>query len=93
MDKTGLSYARLLIDIPANGAFSSFIDFVNDRDVVVRLQVEYEWKPIKYQHYRMYGHKEEHCRNKALIRKEWRKVPMQPKQEKEFAESSNTIQS
>jgi len=36
-DKTRLNYARLLIDIPFNGEFPSFIDFVNDRDVVVRL--------------------------------------------------------
>jgi len=42
MEKTRLSYARLLIDIPVEGSFPEFIDFVNDQDLVVRLRVEYE---------------------------------------------------
>ncbi|KAJ8421822.1 hypothetical protein Cgig2_000991 [Carnegiea gigantea] len=31
-----IQYARLLIDIPLNGAFPIYIEFVNDMDVVVR---------------------------------------------------------
>ncbi|KAJ8433453.1 hypothetical protein Cgig2_014494 [Carnegiea gigantea] len=91
MEKTRLSYARFLIETPVDEAFPNFINFVNDQDVVVRLQVKYEWKPIKCQHCRMYGHKEDECRKKTIIRKEWRKVPMQTEQEREIVESSNNI--
>ena len=41
-DKTMLNYARLLIDIPIKGDFPSFIDFINDHDVAMRVQLEYE---------------------------------------------------
>ncbi|KAJ8419599.1 hypothetical protein Cgig2_000942 [Carnegiea gigantea] len=44
-------------------------------------------------HCRMYGYKEEECKKKTIIRKEWRKVPMQTKQERKIAESNNNIQS
>ncbi|KAJ8427433.1 hypothetical protein Cgig2_005277 [Carnegiea gigantea] len=37
----------------------------------------------------VYGHYEEDCRKKITTRQEWRKVPLQPAQEKETAESSN----
>ena len=61
MEKTRLHHAGVSIEIPIEDDFLSFIDFVNDQDVVVRLQVEYERKPIKCHHCRMYGHKEEEC--------------------------------
>ncbi|KAJ8435839.1 hypothetical protein Cgig2_003862 [Carnegiea gigantea] len=34
MEKTRLSYARLLIDILVDGFFHEFIDFINDQDVI-----------------------------------------------------------
>ncbi|KAJ8434051.1 hypothetical protein Cgig2_004631 [Carnegiea gigantea] len=68
MDKTRLNYAKLLIDIPIKGEFPSFIDLINDQDVVVRVQLEYKWKPIKCQHCRMYGYNEEDCRKKISTR-------------------------
>jgi len=70
MDKTRLNYARLLIDIAIKGDFPGFIDFINDQDVVMRVQLEYEWKPIKCQHCRMYGHNEEDCIKKTSTRRE-----------------------
>ncbi|KAJ8420152.1 hypothetical protein Cgig2_019165 [Carnegiea gigantea] len=76
---------KLLMEIPVDGAFPRFIDFINDEEVVVRLQVEYEWNPIKCHYCRMYGHKEEECMKKTNVRKEWRKVPTQPDQEREIA--------
>jgi len=75
-DKTRLNYARLLIDIPIKGDFPNFVDFINDQDVVMRVQLEYEWRPIKCQHCKMYGHSEVDCRKKTSIRQEWRKVQM-----------------
>jgi len=89
MDKTRLNYASLLIDIPVNVEFPNFIDFVNDQEVVVRLQRDCEWKPIKCPHCRVYGHHEDDFRKKTSARQEWRKVPMQLAQEKETEESSN----
>ncbi|KAJ8421596.1 LOW QUALITY PROTEIN: hypothetical protein Cgig2_020785 [Carnegiea gigantea] len=71
MEKTRLSYARLLIDIPVEGSFPEFIDFVNNQDLV------YEWKPIKCNHCKMFGHLEEECRKKARTRREWREAQNQ----------------
>jgi len=31
MDKTLLSYARLLIDIPLDGPFMDYVDYINDK--------------------------------------------------------------
>ncbi|KAJ8419287.1 hypothetical protein Cgig2_016815 [Carnegiea gigantea] len=72
MEKARLKYARLLIEIPVDDTFPRYIEFVNDQEVVVRQQMEYEWKPIKCLHYRMYGQIEEECRKKAINRQEWR---------------------
>ena len=70
LEKTKLHYARLLIDIKLKDSFPDFIEFVNDYDVVVRLQAEYEWKPIKCQHCKMFGHNEEDCKKKTNVRQE-----------------------
>ena len=70
MEKTRLTYASLLIDIPIKGELPSFIDFINDQDVGVRVQLEYYRKPIKCQHCRMYGHNEEDCIKKTSTRRE-----------------------
>ena len=43
-----------------------YLDFVNDHDVVVRLRVEYEWKPLKCGHCSMFGHKEEERTKKTV---------------------------
>ncbi|KAJ8420990.1 hypothetical protein Cgig2_010629 [Carnegiea gigantea] len=68
------SYAALVNPDEVDGPFPEFIDFVNDQDVVVRLRVEYEWKPLKCNHCKMFGHIEEECRKKVKTRREWREV-------------------
>jgi len=45
-----LHYARLLIEMSLEGNFLEFIEFLNDKDVLVRQQVKYEWKPIYCTH-------------------------------------------
>jgi len=75
--------------MPMDDAFLDSIDFINDQEVVVRLQVEYEWKPIKCQQWRIFGHKDEEGRKKPNVRKEWRRKPTQPVQEMEEADLSN----
>ena len=43
MEKTYLNYARLLIDIPFEGPFLEYVDYINDKGVVTRQQVPFEW--------------------------------------------------
>ncbi|KAJ8421570.1 hypothetical protein Cgig2_032980 [Carnegiea gigantea] len=42
---------------------------------------------------RMYGHKEEECRKKTFVGKEWRKVLVQTEQERNIPKPSNNFQS
>ncbi|KAJ8419746.1 hypothetical protein Cgig2_019154 [Carnegiea gigantea] len=70
-EKSALSYARLLIEIPLNGPFPKHIDFVNDWDVIVRQKVTYEWKLTQCSFYQMLGLEELNCRKKAKTRQEW----------------------
>ncbi|KAJ8437403.1 hypothetical protein Cgig2_008756 [Carnegiea gigantea] len=86
MEKTRLTYARLLIEMPVDDTVPGYIEFVNDQEVVVRLEVKYKWKPLKCLHCRIYGHIEEDCRKKVSNRQEWREVPAQTSQSRGEAE-------
>ncbi|KAJ8426050.1 hypothetical protein Cgig2_011267 [Carnegiea gigantea] len=44
--------------------FSDFIEIINEHNVVMRQKVEYDWKPTKCSHCRMYGHSAEEYRKK-----------------------------
>lgn len=75
-NKEILSYARLQIDIKLNSSFPEFIDFVDERGVLVRQSVNYEWRPLKCDTCKMYGHATLDCRNKLGAKWVWRpKVP------------------
>ena len=74
LDKTFLNYARVLIDMPIDGAFPEFVEFINKHGVLVRQHVRYEWKPIKCPHYLMYRHTEPDYRKKPKPRQEWRPI-------------------
>ena len=57
------------------------VEFVNDQDVVVRVPVHYEWKPIKCTHCQMYGHLDSECRKQNLppkTKQVWRPVAKPP---------------
>ena len=73
-----LKFARLLIDIPLGGDFPAHVDFVNDKGVIVRQPVTYEWKPIICNHCWMFGHSEDQCKKKGPARQEWRPKPPAP---------------
>ncbi|KAJ8422022.1 hypothetical protein Cgig2_007572 [Carnegiea gigantea] len=73
-DKTFLSYARLLIHIPLEGPFMEYVDYINEKGRVIRQRVKYEWQPVKCDHCSMYGHIEEKCMKKKVVRQEWRVV-------------------
>ena len=64
MERSMLCYARMLIDISLDDEFLEYIEFVNDKDVLIRQSVVYEWKPFKCAHCKMYGHMEDSCRKK-----------------------------
>ncbi|KAJ8426628.1 hypothetical protein Cgig2_016071 [Carnegiea gigantea] len=76
-EKTMLKYARLLMECQIEFDFPEFIEFINEHNVVVRQRVEYEWKPTRCSHCKMFGHTGDECRNKTLIRIEWRQVNRQ----------------
>ncbi|KAJ8421923.1 hypothetical protein Cgig2_025978 [Carnegiea gigantea] len=78
-ERTMIKYARLMIEVPIEGPFPDFVEFFNDEDILIRQQVQFEWKPIKCTHCSMYGHTEEICKKKVGQRMEWR--PVQSKQQ------------
>jgi len=55
-DKTMLKYARLLVEMPLKGQFPDYIEFANEKNVIIRQKIVYEWRPIKCTHCRMFGH-------------------------------------
>ncbi|KAJ8421209.1 hypothetical protein Cgig2_002375 [Carnegiea gigantea] len=68
MDKTFLNKVVLLIDIPLEGPFSECVDYINDKG----MRVKFEWELVKCDYCSMYGHLEEECRKKKVVRQEWR---------------------
>ena len=69
-DKTMLTYARLLVEIPLEGHFLDYIEFANEKNVIIRQKIVYEWRPSKCTHCRMFGHTQEECRKKNNQRME-----------------------
>ena len=67
-----LRYARLLVEMSLDGQFPEFIEFANEKGVLIRQMVHYEWLPIKCTYCKMFGHSLEDCRKKNPQRKEWR---------------------
>ncbi|KAJ8420948.1 hypothetical protein Cgig2_017687 [Carnegiea gigantea] len=68
-DRTMMKYARLLVELPLDGNFLEFIEFANEKDVLIRQRVKYEWLPIKCTNCGMFGHTQEDCRKKDTQRK------------------------
>ncbi|KAJ8424486.1 hypothetical protein Cgig2_030694 [Carnegiea gigantea] len=65
-DKTFLNYARVLIDMELEGPFPEYVEFINDKDIVMRQQVKYEWMSLRCTHCNMYGHIDMECRKKDV---------------------------
>ena len=61
-EKSMLRYARLLVEMPLEGQFLEYIEFANEKGLLLRQKVIYEWLPIKCAQYKMFGHTQEHCR-------------------------------
>ncbi|KAJ8426160.1 hypothetical protein Cgig2_032642 [Carnegiea gigantea] len=84
-DKTFLNYARAMIDITLDGLFPDFVEYVNDKGIVTRQTVRYEWKPLKCSYCNMYRHIDVDCKKKEP-RKEWRVMEQRPGIEQEQAQ-------
>jgi len=41
-DKSMLKYARLLVEMPLEGHFPDYIDFANEKNVIIRQKIVYE---------------------------------------------------
>ena len=54
--KVILKYPRLLVEMPLDGNFSEYIEFANEKDVLIRQRMVYEWLPIKCSHCSMFEH-------------------------------------
>ncbi|KAJ8419993.1 hypothetical protein Cgig2_031557 [Carnegiea gigantea] len=52
-EKSMLKYARLLVEMPLDGNFPEYIEFVNEKNVLIRQKVKCEWLPLKCSHYRI----------------------------------------
>ena len=64
IEKVYFNYARLLIDMPLDGPFLEFVDYITDKGLVTRQRVKYEWIPLKCNHCNMFGHLERDRRKK-----------------------------
>ena len=73
-EKSMLNYARLLVDVPLDGPFPECVEFFNEKEVLIRQPVKFEWLPSKCSFCGMFDHLEEVCRKKSAPKKEWRRV-------------------
>ena len=71
-DKVMMKYTCLLVEMPLDGNVPEYIIFANEKDILIRQRVMYEWLPIKCTHCRMFGHTQDVCRKKDTQRKELR---------------------
>jgi len=82
-----LHYTRLLIEMPLDATFPEFIEFINDKNVLVWQQVRYKWKPVQCFYCQMLGHDEIICKKKGRLRQEWREkqtvIPTESNMEKQ----------
>ncbi|KAJ8445212.1 hypothetical protein Cgig2_024418 [Carnegiea gigantea] len=61
------SYASIVDpneEMPLDGNFPEFIEFINDKDVLVWQQVRYEWKPIRCSYCQMLSYDVTICKKK-----------------------------
>ena len=71
-DKAMLKYARLMVEMSLDGPFLEYVEFANEKGVLIRQNVTYEWMPTKCDKCRMFGHVQDQCRKHEQQKKEWR---------------------
>ncbi|XP_074315686.1 uncharacterized protein LOC141651893 [Silene latifolia] len=78
--KTRLGFARVMVELQLGQKFPSSVRFMDEKNKMVTVKVEYEWKPIVCTNCNQLGHDKGQCRKgrKSVshkpVRKEWRLV-------------------
>ncbi|XP_070046129.1 uncharacterized protein [Nicotiana tomentosiformis] len=64
--KTGLHFARLLIEVEMDTTLQDKVWFHNEKGALVDQKIIYDWKPTLCAFCNKYGHDEDECRKKKL---------------------------
>ncbi|KAL5725828.1 pectinesterase [Ranunculus cassubicifolius] len=59
--KTKTDYARICIEVKATSTFPTAIPVVVDKKRVFRVSAEYNWRPPRCTHCKVFGHSEDNC--------------------------------
>ncbi|KAL9227818.1 hypothetical protein vseg_003466 [Gypsophila vaccaria] len=80
-DRTKIGYARVMVELKVDQLFPSKVAFMDENGDVVKVDVDYEWKPITCNKCQGMGHQTEHCRKgkpqklpQQVIKKVWKLV-------------------
>ena len=71
-EKAMLKYARLMVEMSLDGQFPEHVEFANEKGILIRQKVIYEWLPTKCDKCKMFGHMQEQCKKQEKKKKEWR---------------------
>ncbi|XP_074318592.1 uncharacterized protein LOC141655409 [Silene latifolia] len=61
-DRTRLRYARVMVELMVDQELPAQIAFKDEKGMVIRVDIEYEWRPVKCKKCQGMGHEMEHCR-------------------------------
>ncbi|XP_074288780.1 uncharacterized protein LOC141613937 [Silene latifolia] len=83
VEKTRLGFARTMIELKVGQAFPSSVKFRDENGQIVRLKVEYEWKPILCGKCKGLGNESKNCRkdqhrntqSRPAVKRVWRPIP------------------
>ncbi|KAL9247606.1 hypothetical protein vseg_021022 [Gypsophila vaccaria] len=76
-DRTKIGYARVMVELKVDQLFPSQVSFMDENGDVVKVDVEYEWKPITCSTCQGMGHHTDLCRtgkHQTLTQKVIKKV-------------------
>ncbi|KAL9241917.1 hypothetical protein vseg_015973 [Gypsophila vaccaria] len=65
-ERTKLGYARVMVELKVRQQFPEQVKFKDETGDMVRVGVEYEWKPVICHHCNGMGHIQENCRKKDI---------------------------
>ncbi|XP_074277762.1 uncharacterized protein LOC141601386 [Silene latifolia] len=83
-ERTRLGYARVMVELVVDQELPPQVAFKDEKGSIIRVDVEYEWRPIKCKKCMGMGHDLEHCRKgtqekfvQKPVKKVWRPVVKQ----------------
>ena len=65
-----LSYARMLTNVSLEVPFLEYVEFFNNKDMMVKPKTKFQWKPVKCPGCHILGHEETVCKKIHVVRKE-----------------------